>query len=94
MTDVPRSIEEIEGHISALRENLRRLVEQAAHSAAADDELMSERIAEQQAQLEISTKRRAELASAPRAGMIKTAHTVRRLQLVCRATSWRDCDKY
>jgi hypothetical protein len=95
MTDVPRSIEEIEGRISALRENLRQLVERAAaYSGAADDELMSERIAEQQAQLEMLTKRRAELASAPRAGMIKTARTVRRLQLVCRATSWRDCDKY
>jgi hypothetical protein len=66
MTDVPRSIEEIEARISALRENLRQLVEQAAaYSGAADDELMSERIAEQQAQLEMLTKRRAELASAP-----------------------------
>ena len=66
MTDVPQSIEEIEARISALRENLRELVEQAAaYSGAADDELMSERIAEQQAQLEMLTKRRAELASAP-----------------------------
>ena len=66
MTDVSRSIEEIEERISTGRENLRQLVEQAAaHSGAADDELMSERIAEQQAQLEMLTKRRAELASAP-----------------------------
>ena len=67
MMDVPwRSIEEIEGRISALRGNLRQLVEQvAAYSGAADDELMSERIAEQQAQLEMLMKRRAELASAP-----------------------------
>ena len=36
MTDVPRSIEEIEARISALRENLRELVEQAAaYSGAA-----------------------------------------------------------
>jgi hypothetical protein len=69
MTDVPRSIEEIEARISALRENLRELVEQvAASSGAAGDELMSERIAEQQAQLEMLTKRRAELASAPSSG--------------------------
>jgi hypothetical protein len=66
MTEVPRSIEEIEARISALRENLRELVEQAAaYSGAAGDELMSERIAEQQAQLEMLTKRRAELASVP-----------------------------
>ena len=66
MTDVPRSIEEIEARISAPRENLRELVEQAAaYSGAAGDELMSERIAEQQAQLEMLTKGRAELASAP-----------------------------
>ena len=49
MTDVPESIEEIDGRISTLRENLRELIEQAAaYSGAADDELMSERIAEQQ----------------------------------------------
>ena len=66
MTDVPQSIEEIEARISALRENLRELVEQAAaYSGAAGYELMSERIAEQQAQLEMLTKGRAELASTP-----------------------------
>jgi hypothetical protein len=69
MTDVPQSSEEIEARVSALRENLRQLVEQAAaYSGAADDELKSERIAEQQAQLEMLTKRRAELASAPSSG--------------------------
>ena len=66
MTDVPQSIEEIEARISALRENLRELVEHAAvSSGAADDGLMSERIAGQQAQLEMLTKGRAELASVP-----------------------------
>jgi hypothetical protein len=36
MTDVPQSIGEVEPHISALRENLRELVEQAAaYSGAA-----------------------------------------------------------
>ena len=66
MPNIPGSIEEIDGRISTLRENLRQLVEQAAaYSGAADDDLISERIAEQQAQLEMLTKRRAELASAP-----------------------------
>ena len=52
--------------LRVLRENLRELVEQAAaYSGAAGDELMSERIAQQRAQLEMLTKRRAELASAP-----------------------------
>jgi hypothetical protein len=66
MPDIPGSIEEVDARISALRENLRELVEQAAaYSGAAGDELMSERIAEQQAQLEMLTNRRAELTSAP-----------------------------
>jgi len=66
MPNIPGSIEEIDGRISTLRENLRQLVEQAAaYSGAADDDLISERIAEQQAQLEMLTKRRAELASPP-----------------------------
>lgn len=65
MPDIPGSVEEIDVHISTVRENLRQLVEQAAgYSGGADDELVSRRIAEQEAQLDILTKRRAELASA------------------------------
>jgi hypothetical protein len=65
MPDIPGSIEEIDVRISTLRDNLRQLVEQAAaYSGTADDELVSQRIAEQEAQLDILTKRRAELASA------------------------------
>jgi len=65
MSDIPGSIEEIDGRISAVRDNLRQLIEQAAaYSGTADDELVSRRIAEQEAQLDILTKRRAELASA------------------------------
>ena len=65
MPDIPGSIEEIDVRISTVRENLRQLVEQAAaDSGAAVDELLSQRIAEQEAQLDILTKRRAELASA------------------------------
>ncbi len=67
MPDIPGSIEEIDARISTVRENLRQLVEQAAaYSGNADDELVSQRIAEQEAQLDILTKKRAELASAAR----------------------------
>jgi hypothetical protein len=65
MPDIPGSIEEIDVRIAAVRDNLRQLVEQgAAYSGNADEELVSQRIAEQEAQLDILTKRRAELASA------------------------------
>ena len=65
MPDIPGNIEEIDVRIATVRENLRQLVEQAAgYSGTADDELVSQRIAEQEAQLDILTKRRAELASA------------------------------
>jgi hypothetical protein len=60
MPDVPESIEELDAYISAVRENLRDLLEQAAaYSGAADEELVSQRIAEQEAQLDRLTKRRA-----------------------------------
>ncbi len=65
MADLPESIEELDASISAIRENLRDLVEQAAaYSGAADDDLVSRRIAGQEAQLDSLTKRRAVLASA------------------------------
>jgi hypothetical protein len=65
MPDIPGNIEEIDVRIATVRENLRQLVEQAAgYSGTADDELVSQRIAEQESQLDILTKRRAELASA------------------------------
>ena len=64
MPDIPQSIDEIDARISTVRENLRQLVEQAAaFSGAGDEELTSQRIAEQEAELDILTKRRAELAS-------------------------------
>jgi hypothetical protein len=50
---------EVDERLAAVRDNLRDLVEQAAaYSGAAGEELMSERIAEQEAQLEALTKRR------------------------------------
>jgi len=60
--DIPRSIAEIDARIAIVRENLRQLIEQAAaDSGAADEELMAQRIAEQEALLESLKKRRAEL---------------------------------
>jgi hypothetical protein len=57
------NIAEIEKRIAALRENVRQLVEQAAaDSGAADEELISQRIAQQEAQLELLTKERDEMA--------------------------------
>jgi hypothetical protein len=48
--------------MAGIRENIRELIEQAAaYSGAADDELVSQRIAEQEAQLEILTRQRDEL---------------------------------
>jgi hypothetical protein len=59
----PLSIAEIEERIAALRENLRELVEQAAaYSGASDEELASRRIAEHEAELEILTRQRDQLA--------------------------------
>ena len=63
---VPESllnIAEIDDRIAAVRENLRGLVEQAAaYSGAADEELVSRRIADQEAQLELLTKQRDRLS--------------------------------
>ena len=60
--EVPLTLTEIEGRIAGIRENIRELIEQAAaYSSAADDELVSQRIAEQEAQLEILTRQRDEL---------------------------------
>ncbi len=62
MADVPLNLAEIEQRIAAVRENISELVEQAAaYSGAADEELTSRRIAEQEALLELLTRRRDEL---------------------------------
>ncbi len=59
MADTPESIAELDERIAAARENLRDLLEQAAaYSGAADDELASQRIAEQEAQLDALTRAR------------------------------------
>jgi hypothetical protein len=64
MPDIPLNLTltEIEQRISAARENLIQLTEQAtAYSGAADEELAAQRIADQEAQLELLTRRRDEL---------------------------------
>jgi hypothetical protein len=63
MFKITLNIAEIDHRIAIVRDNLRELVEQAAaYSGAADEELMSQRIAEQEAQLELLTKQREELS--------------------------------
>ena len=52
MADIPSNFAELDSRIAAVRENLRELIEQAAaYSGAADDDLASRRIAEQEALL-------------------------------------------
>jgi len=52
MAEIPSTIAEFDGRIAAVRENLRELIEQAvAYSGAADHDLASRRIAEQEALL-------------------------------------------
>jgi uncharacterized coiled-coil protein SlyX len=56
-------IAEIDTRIAVLRDNIRQLVEQAAaFSGAADEERTSQRIADQQEQLDRLLKQRDELA--------------------------------
>ena len=67
MSDPQPNIAEIDARIADVRENLRELVEQAAaYSGAADDELVSKRIADQEALLERLTEQRDKLAQARR----------------------------
>ena len=63
MADTQSSIAELDQQIADVRENLRELVEQAAaYSGAADDDLASQRIADQEALLDRLTKERDALA--------------------------------
>jgi hypothetical protein len=60
---VPPAIAEIDDRIAIIRDNLRELTEQAAASSgASDEELMSQRIAEQEAKLEFLRRQREQLA--------------------------------
>ena len=62
MPNMGPTLVEIDERIAAIRENLRELVEQAAaFSGAADEDRTSQRIAEQQEQLDRLTKEREEI---------------------------------
>ena len=64
MPDVPRKLAELDARIATVRENLRVLVEQATGSSgAADDELVAERIGEQQSLLERLITQRDQLSA-------------------------------
>jgi hypothetical protein len=65
MPDPQPNIAEIDAQIADVKENLRELVEQAAaYSGAADDDLVSQRIADQEALLARLTEQRDRLAQA------------------------------
>ena len=62
MANLGPTLVEIDQRIADIRENLRELVEQAAaFSGAGDEERVSQRIADQQAQLDRLTKERDEI---------------------------------
>jgi hypothetical protein len=62
MASLGPTLVEIDRRIAVIRENLRELIEQAAaFSGAADDDRTSQRIAEQQAELDRLTKEREEI---------------------------------
>jgi hypothetical protein len=62
MATSPTDLTDLDTRIADIKENLRELVEQAAaYSGAKDEELMSDRIAEQEAELDRLTKLRAGL---------------------------------
>ena len=62
MANLGPSLAEIDQRIAAIRENIRELIEQAAaFSGAGDEERISQRIADQQAQLDRLTKEREEI---------------------------------
>jgi hypothetical protein len=63
-SEAPPAVAEIDNQIAIVRDNLRQLVEQAASSSgAANEELMSQRIAEQEAKLALLRKQREEVTS-------------------------------
>jgi hypothetical protein len=66
MSTEPLSLAALDERLSVVRDNLRELVEQAAaYSGAADEERMTSRIAEQEAQLEQLTNQREALLQRP-----------------------------
>lgn len=67
MADPSLSLDELENRIAIVRDNLRQLVEQAAaQSGAGNDDLLSNRITQQEAELKRLTEQRDKLAKAKR----------------------------
>jgi len=63
MPDPLMNIADIDERIAILRDNLRELIEQSAsYSGAADEDLVAQRIADHEAELELLKKRRDELS--------------------------------
>ena len=62
MPERPLNLAELDERIAIVQDNLRELIEQATvFSGAADEERTSQRIADQQAELDLLMKRREEL---------------------------------
>ena len=62
MADTSLSLEELDARIAIIRDNLRQLAESAAaQSGAADEDLASQRIATQQAELDALKQQREKL---------------------------------
>jgi hypothetical protein len=67
MIDNRATLKQIDERIAVVRDNIRELIEQAAaYSGASDDQLISERIAEQEALLADLTKQRDALSGSSR----------------------------
>jgi hypothetical protein len=67
MPDIRINIADIDDQMAVGREPLRELMEQAAaYSGAADDDLVAPRIADQEARIELMTKRREEVLQSPK----------------------------
>ena len=57
MPDIIANTADIDDQIAVARENLRELIEQAAaYSGAADNDLVAQRAADQEARIELMTK--------------------------------------
>jgi Acetyltransferase (GNAT) family len=67
MADSSAALQQLDDRIAVVRDNIRELIEQAAaYSGASDDQLISQRIAEQEALLAELTKKRDALAGSTR----------------------------
>jgi hypothetical protein len=65
MPDIIADAADIDDQIAVARETLRELIEQAAaYSGAADDDLVAQRIADQEARIELMTERREKFCKA------------------------------